>query len=126
MRMNSYIRYPSVAVHPIAYVRPVFAFFFFVFFFQRFLETKHERGNGPVLRVSPRYILAPFWRSRRGKVKARDPIQRWDHSFQVCCRLLLYLNNAGVATPGLNLGFTDQTFFLSHRILFYGSNLCIV
>ena len=99
-------------------MRSVFAFFF-IFFFERFFETKHERGNGSVLRVSPRYILAPFRRSRRGKVKARDPIQRWDHSFQVCSQLLLYLKNAGVATPGLNLCFTDHTFvsFVPHLVL---------
>ncbi len=106
-------------------MRPVLAFFF-RFFFAAIFETKQGRGAGPVLLVLARYTPAPFRRSRRGKVKARDPIQRWDHSFQVCCRLLLYLNNAGVATPGLNLGFTDQTFVLSLRILFYGSNLCIV
>ena len=83
-------------------------------------RTTHESGAYPALRVSPRYVLAPFRRSRRGKVKARDPIQRWDHSFQVVCsQLLLYLKNAGVATPGLNLSFTDQTFvsFAPHLVL---------
>ena len=108
MRMNSYSRYPSVAA-PVRFSAASFCIFWSCFL-QRFFETKHERGNGPVLRVSPRYILAPFRRSRRGKVKARDPIQRWGYSFQVCCQLLLYLKNAGVATPGLNLCFTDQTF----------------
>ena len=93
--------------------------FFRFFFSSDFFETKHERGNGSVLRVSPRYILAPFRRSRRGKVKARDPIQRWDHSFQVCCQLLLYLKNAGVAPPGSNHCVTDQTFvsFAPHLVL---------
>ncbi len=87
-----------------------FLHFFRFVFLQRFFETKHERGHGLVLRVSPRYILAPFRRSRRGKVKARDPIQRWGHSFQVCCQLLLYLKNAGVAPPGSNPCVTDRTF----------------
>ena len=96
-------------------MRPVFAFFCL----QRFFETKQGRGAGPVLRVLARYTLAPFRRSRRGKVKARDPIQRLDHSFQVCSQLLLYLKNAGVATPGFNLCFTDQTFisFAPHLAL---------
>ena len=120
MRMNSYSRYPSALCSRTMMVSvwPVFAFFSF-FFFERFFETKHERGHGLVLRVSPRYILAPFRRSRRGKVKARDPIQRWDHSFQVCSQLLLYLENAGVAPPASNLCFTDQTFvsFAPHLFL---------
>ncbi len=80
-----------------------------------------ERGAYPVLLAWPRCILAPFRRSRRGKVKvkAHDPIQRWDNSFQVCSQLLLYLKNAGVATPGSNLRFTDQTFvsFAPHLVL---------
>ena len=93
--------------------------FFFVFFVAAIFETKQGRGAGPVLLVLARYTLAPFRRSRRGKVKARDPIQRWDHSFQVCSQLVLYLRNAGVAPPASNLCFTDQTFvsFAPHLFL---------
>ena len=118
MRINSYSRYPSVAVR-VRFSAVSFLHFFRFVFLQRFFETKYERGNGLVLRVSPRYILAPFRRSRRGKVKARDPIQRWDHSFQVCSQLLLYLKNAGVAPPGSNLCFIYQTFgsFAPHLAL---------
>ncbi len=91
-------------------------------------RTKHESGAYPALRVSSRYVLAPFRRSRRGKVKARDPIQRRDHSFQVCSQLLLYLKNAGVATPGSNLCFTDQTFvsFALHLVLQIKPLYCVV
>ncbi len=72
-----------------------------------------------VYRLVTFLLLLAFRRSRRGKVKARDPIQRWDHSFQVCCQLLLYLKNAGVAPPGSNLNFTDQTVvsFAPHLVL---------
>ena len=127
MRMNSYIRYPSVAV-------PYFVLFGYMPL--RFVKsllgkktkkrTKHERGAHLVLYALPRSILAPSRRSRRSKVKAHDPVQRWDHSFQVCCRLLLYPKNTGEETTVLGPTCMRVHVFLSRRILFYGSKLCIV
>ena len=106
MRMNSYIRHPSVAA-PFIYVTP--------YFVNRCKKrrTKHEDGGHPVLHASLRYILAPTRRSRRSKVKAHDPIQRWDHSFHS----FRYVTNCYFALkmPVLRPGV---------KPLFHGSNLC--
>ena len=124
MRMNSYSRYPSVAV-PFRF-SAVSICIFFVFFFKRFLK----QSMSVAIARSCVYRLVTFLlllgAVAEAKLQLATPSSAGIIPFRYVANCYFTLRMPVLHHPVQTFVSRIKPLFLSPRILFYGSNLCIV